>query len=382
MNTGLVIIGASVATTAFLERLRELGSKLPVTVIDADEDAPYDRPPLSKHFLVDGVIEDIQSDWADLDATLVAARAVGVDTARRQVLLRSANGSETSLDYGQLIIATGALPIRLPFEPADTLVLRSSADAQRLRDAAGPGQCVTIIGAGAIGVELASSLTRRGATVTLLDKAPGPLERLLSGHLAEELTSWLEDYGVDCRWNADIRSVEHVSDGWLVDLGGVETLQSDLLVSAVGARPAVSWLEESGLLTAGALLVDDEGQVLVADIPVDAVFAMGDVVSRRGPEGAIVRTESWAAARSHGTRLAEYLLGQAHDTEEPPYFWTEVAGRKVQVVGILNKEATISVESENPQRRSVLYRVDHQEDVAWVGINAQAQIARLLMANV
>lgn len=379
MTADLMVIGASAAATAYLERLRELGCTAPITVVDADADAPYDRPPLSKHFLVDGIIEDIRTDWADLDVTLVRAEAIGVEPKDRQIRLRTLNGAEEVLSYGQLVIATGALPIRLPVEPADTYVLRSSSDAQRLREATQPGQQMTIIGAGAIGVELASSLRSLGAGVTLLDRAPGPLERLLAGHLAEELTDWLEDYGVDCRWNADIRSIEHLEGGWVVDVAGAAPLRSDLVVSAVGARPAVAWLGNSGLLTGGTLLVDDEGHVLVGDLPVEDVYAMGDAVSRREGDGTLIRTESWTAARLQGTRLAEHMLGEDHERTESPYFWTEVADRKVQVVGNLHPQADINIESENPERRSTLYRVKHDDNIAWIGINAQPRIARLLM---
>lgn len=379
MSDQIVVVGGSVATTAFIERLRELGSTTRVVVVDADPDAPYDRPPLSKRYLVEGDVGDIAVDWSDLDVTLVRGLAIGVDRAGRELHVRTESGSSHGIPYGRLVIATGAVPARLPIEPPDTAVLRSAADARHLRQVAQEGTTAIIIGAGAIGVELASSLSVRGVRVVLLDRAGGPLERLLSGHLAGQITEWLTESGVDCRWHADIARIGRHGDRWRVELGDSEVLEGELLVSAVGARPAVAWLSESGLLTDGALIVDYGGRVLGPDGPIPDVSAMGDVVSRRAADGSLHRSESWASARRDGAVLAEDLCGVVRQPEPLPYFWTEVAGRNIQVVGTLNPGFAPQLEFENPERRAALYRVGSDGESAWIGVNAQPQIAKLLM---
>lgn len=380
MTADLVVVGASVATTAFVERLRELGSQRRIVVVDSDPDAPYDRPPVSKHYLVEANAVDIAVDWSDLEVELVRARATGVDVSDAMLMIER-DGHQERLPFKDLVIATGAVPARLPIEPEDTFVLRSAADARRLRDHTDAGQSVIIIGAGAIGVELASSLATRGSAVTLIDRASGPLERLLAGHLSAEATGWLEAIGVICRWNAGIDRVEHETVGWRVDLADGSRLRADLLVSAVGARPAVGWLAESGILTDGALVVGEDGRVVVDEAPMPNVFAVGDVVTRRLDDGTLRRTESWAAARQHATNLAEDLCGADRQPAPRPYFWTEVAGRMVQVVGTLTPDSALVLESENPERRSAFYRVAvdgaDAEASAWIGINSQPRMARL-----
>ncbi len=378
MSNELVVVGASVATAAFLERMRELGDVRPVTVVDGDPDAPYDRPPLSKSFLLGGDMADIAVDWTGLGANRVHGWAIGTRPASKVLSVRDDDGCESELDYGQLVIATGATPVRLAIEPPDTLTLRSAEDARRLRARASAGRSVTIIGAGAIGVELASSLTLRGSHVVLLDRASGPLERLLSGHLAGDVTRWLTTAGVDCRWGADIAAIHRVTTGWRVELANGTSLDSDVLVSAVGARPAVGWLADTTLLTDGLLLADELGRVTNAGGVVPDHFAIGDAVSRLSPDGTTERSESWAAARLHGARLAEALCGALSEPGPRPYFWTEVAGRKVQVVGSLRPGMSLQVEFENPERGSVLYRASDGVAEAWIGVNAQPRIAQLL----
>ncbi len=381
MSEELVVVGGSVATTSFLERLRQLGETRPIMVIDGDGDAPYDRPPLSKRFLIQGDFDDLAVDWSDLDATLVHGWAVGVRPESSVVHIRNNVGGEWELAYEQLVIATGATPVRLPIEPSDTLTLRSAEDARRLRALAGDGQRVTVIGAGAIGVELASSLVERGSHVTLLDRAHGPLERLLPGHLANDLTRWLAATGVDCRWGVNITAIRRTGSGWQVNLDDGTRLDSDVVVSAVGARPSVEWLSGTSLLTDGMLLANDSGRVVNSNGVVARHFAIGDVVSRLRPDGSIERTESWAAARQHGAQLAEELCGVSGDRVPEPYFWTEVAGRKIQVVGSLRPSMELDVEFENPELGGVLYRASEGDSVAWIGVNAQSRIAQLPMGG-
>jgi 3-phenylpropionate/trans-cinnamate dioxygenase ferredoxin reductase component len=382
MNGRTVIVGASVATTGFLERLRESGHREPVTVVDGDPDAPYDRPPLSKQYLRDGEREAITADWADLDVQIVRAEAVSVDAGNRVLGLRDTRtGDAFTMPFDRLVLACGATPARLPFEPRDTLVLRHASEARELREKASAASTVTIIGAGAIGVELASTLQAMGSQVTVLDRTRGPLERLLGGQLQNEVTGWLNEAGVVTRWDVGISRVEHCGDHWEVEIDGSEVLRSDLVVSAVGSRPAVGWLQDSGLLTGNALLVDPVGQVQVEDRPVDGLYAIGDVASRLDKHGSLTRTESWSAAREQGERLADHLLGREPEAPAVPYFWTEVAGRKLQVLGRIDSAGTLTLDSSNPDRGTLLYRVDNGDaDGAWIGVNAQPKIARLMMA--
>lgn len=382
MTGPLVIVGASVATTAFVERLRELSNTEPVRVIDSDPDAPYDRPPLSKHYLVEGDVEDIVVDWSDLDVELIRGRATRVDPVGGIVTVEYPDGAEEAVSFGRLVVATGALPVRLPIEPEDTAVLRSAADARRLRDRTSAGESVVVIGAGAIGVELASSLVARGSQVSLLDRAAGPLERLLAGHLKEEASRWLDEAGIECHWEADISRISAQGEGWLVELADGSELRGDVLISAVGAKPAVGWLHESGLLTEGALLVDDAGRVIADGVALSTIFGIGDAITVRDADGTLRRTESWAEARQHGAQLAEVISGSERQPVPLPYFWTEIAGRKLQVVGTLRPGAVVSIESENSARRATLYRVEGGDgETAWIGVNSQPQIAKLLMGG-
>ncbi|GAB2572055.1 FAD-dependent oxidoreductase [Leucobacter ruminantium] len=379
---GVVVVGASVAAEAFATRLRELDYEGEILVVDRDSRMPYERPPLSKLYLTSPATTEIDVEWHEtVPVTIAEATDVDAD-ASTLTLTMATSGSARKIKYDKLVIATGATPIRLPIEPEGVMRLRTAEDSERIREAAGEGQRVGIIGAGAIGAELATSLSTIGSQVVILDKADRPLERLLVGHLGADVSSWLQSIGIDCRWSADIVSIEGKPGAWSVMLGDGNRLDFDLLVSAVGARPATAWLENSGLLTDGQLLCDPSGHVLVGSERCENIFGIGDVVTRQLDNGDRLRTESWSAAAEHGIHLAEHVAGKEAGEAEVPYFWTDVAGRKIQVLGTLRRDGAIEVEFENPARGAILYKVTGTDgSEGWIGINAQPRIAMLRMAR-
>ena len=162
---GLVVVGASVAAEALTSRLLEMGYTDDILVLDADPRMPYERPPLSKNYFADPDDTKIDIEF-DQSITLEVARATGVDPAGSTVtVMQDGSSEERAIGYGTLVIATGAQSIHLPFEPDGVLGLRSAEDADKIRAAADAGGKVGIIGGGAIGVELATSLRDRGAEV-------------------------------------------------------------------------------------------------------------------------------------------------------------------------------------------------------------------------
>lgn len=378
---GIILVGASTAGEAFVTRLRELGHEEEILILDRDARMPYDRPPLSKRYLTDPDETDIGVERGD-GTTITLAEVTGVDPAAKVVNLTESDGSVREVAYGTLVIATGAAPISLPIEPEGVFHFRSVEDSEKVRAATGKGSRVGVIGAGAIGAELATSLSKIGADVVLLDKADRPLERLLVGYLGADVTSWLQSTGIYCRWGVDIERISGGPGDWSVDLGDGSQLRFDALVSAVGVRPVTGWLSESGLLTDQQLVCDVEGRVIAPGGRQADIYAIGDVVTRKLPTGEQLRTESWTAAKEHGAQLAERLSGEPVTPEELPYFWTDVAGRKIQVLGTLRREGGIEVEFENPSRGGILYKVSGDDgSEGWIGVNAPARIAMLRMST-
>src|SRR5215472_10131196 len=320
MRIGQVVIaGAGLAGLRAAEELRARDYSGGITMIGAERRPPYDRPPLTKKFMI-GEIDDT-SLRADLTALGVDLRLGEAATD----LLDGVLGTDRA-EYGfdALVVTTGATPVRLP-GPGPQRVLRTFDDAVAVRSALRPGLKLAVIGAGWIGAELATGAAKKGCEVTVLEAAPAPLAGALGVEAGSRTVSWYSAAGVDLRLVQLVESVEHGG----IALPGGGWLAADEVVTAVGVRPEVGWLGGSGVLLENGVAVDEE---LRASVP--GVFAAGDCAafwSRRF--GGRLRVEHWDTAIHAPEVVAANILGGSDRYDPVPYFWSEQFGRMVQYCG-------------------------------------------------
>ena len=320
MRIGQVVIaGAGLAGLRAAAELRARDYSGGITMIGAERRPPYDRPPLTKKFMI-GEIDDT-SLRADLTALGVDLRLGEAATGLRDDVLRT---DQAEYGFDALVVTTGATPVRLP-GPGPQRVLRTFDDAAALRSALRPGLKLAVIGAGWIGAELATSAAKKGCEVTVLEAAPAPLAGALGAEAGARTVPWYSAAGVDLRLGQPVESVEHGG----IALPGGGWLAADEVVTAVGVRPEVGWLAGSGVLLENGVAVD-EG--LRASVP--GVFAAGDCAafwSRRF--GRRLRVEHWDSAIHAPEVVAANILGGGERYDPVPYFWSEQFDRMVQYCG-------------------------------------------------
>ena len=319
----VVIAGGGLAGLRTAAELRAGEYPGTITMVGAEPYPPYDRPPLSKKLMLGEVDStSMAEEAAALDLELrLGETAVGLDDG----LLRT---DRAELRFDRLVVATGAAPIRLP-GPGPQHVLRTIDDALAIRAALRPGTRLAIVGAGWIGAELATVAAARGCAVTVLEAAAAPAAAALGAAVGALLVPWYAAAGVDLRLG---QPVESVQDGGLALPGG-GWLDADLVVTAVGVRPATGWLAGTGVqLAAGfrdAVLVDGQ---LRASVP--GVYAAGDCAAFwSGRYGQRLRVEHWDTALHAPRVVAANLLGAEQEYDPVPYFWSEQFGRMVQYAG-------------------------------------------------
>jgi 3-phenylpropionate/trans-cinnamate dioxygenase ferredoxin reductase subunit len=329
----VVVVGGGLAAQRVCETLRRLGHDGRVRVLCEEPHPPYDRPPLSKGVLT-GELDTATPvlrppDWylANEVELLLGARARSVDPASRRVELQ--DGS--SLPYDELVIATGSRPRRLPALPLGEAVreLRTIDDARSLREALSSGiERLVIVGAGLIGMEVASSAVSLGLDVTLVEAAPTPLARVLPAALGRWITRLQTRAGVEV-WLE--RSVEHLRwrpSGAELTLSDGRTLAADLVLVATGTQPAARLLAAAGL-DGGALEVDAGGRSALPH-----VYAAGDAACFPDPvSGRHIPTPHWEAAAHQGAAVAHSIVGVPAKAVQPPMFWSDQHGVRIQFVG-------------------------------------------------
>jgi len=340
----IVVVGASLAGLRACETLRQEGFDGKVTLVGAEHEIPYDRPPLSKKLLAgdwepDRIRLRKDEDFESLGLTLrLGVRAVALDTSTRTVSLD--DGS--AVTYDGLIIATGASPRKLPDQPSlhGVVELRTLSDALGLRDLTADGTArVTVIGAGFIGLEVAATARARGCAVTVLEAAPSPLIRGLGVDMGTAVASVHARNGVELRCGVQIAGIEG-TDGQVtgVRLGDGSLVESDVVLVGVGVAPNTDWLADSGLTIRDGIVCD-----ATLSVGAPGVYAAGDCA--RWPNGVFagfddeeMRVEHWTNAAEQGAAAARNLLAVARGEQPAPYvsvpfFWSDQFDSRIQFVG-------------------------------------------------
>lgn len=330
----IAVVGASLAGLRCVEALRREGFLGRLTVIGAEDEWPYDRPPLSKQFLSAdwdeqklalsrGSIEKLDVDWK------LGQAAQSLHTSSRVLTL--ANGERIE-PADAIVLATGARARRLPFgrELEGVLELRRLADARRLRDALGSRRRLVVVGAGFIGMEVAASCRGRGLEVAVIDALSAPLIRGLGPLLGERVARRHREEGVRFHLGVGVEAFEGQSRVTGVRLSDGSTLPADIVVVGVGAAPATEWLEGAGLEIEDGICCDATGFT-----GREGIYALGDCARWRNPHyPERPRFEHWTSAVEQSDVVAKRIVhGEAEDFAPIPYVWTDQFDLRIAIVG-------------------------------------------------
>ncbi|HEX5116260.1 MAG TPA: FAD-dependent oxidoreductase [Pseudonocardiaceae bacterium] len=331
-----VIVGGGLAGAKAAEALREQGFDGRVVLVGAEVHLPYERPPLSKDYLA-GRAERTSFDvhdeawFADHDVELkLGVEAIGINPAAHEVEL--SDGSQ--LSYTKLLLATGSSPRRLPLPGAEVdsvHYLRTVGDSERIKETIGEGVRLVVIGAGWIGLEVASTAKQAGATVTVLEAAELPLLRVLGPELAAVFRDLHAANGVDLRFGVSSEAIE-TNEGAVtgVRLADGTVIPADAVVVGIGAAPNTKLAEAAGLTVNNGVVVDASLRSSDPD-----VFAVGDIANAAHPLlGKQVRVEHWANALNQPAVAATSMLGGDAQYDELPYFFTDQFDLGMEYLGL------------------------------------------------
>ncbi len=317
------MIGSGPAGVGAAEAFRKRRPDVPVRILTADTDEPYQRPPLSKEFLR-GETDDVSlhpSSWfaeRHLDVTTAAP----VDVIDVQAHTVTAAGRR--YEYAHLILASGASPTPLPVPGGElALQLRSLQDAGRLRAAAQRAESAVVIGAGFIGCEAAASLALKGLSVTLVAPEKLPQEKRLGTAAGEKLVTLIEDAGA--RFSGGVGVKEIRAGAVVLDNGG--TVTADLIVAATGVQPNSALAEAAGVPTEQSRIVVDAG--MATRLP--DVYAAGDVaLAFNTTAGRPIVIEHWQDAADQGAVAGARAAGADAKWSSVPGFWTTIGDTTVK----------------------------------------------------
>ncbi|SFW83904.1 NAD(P)/FAD-dependent oxidoreductase [Amycolatopsis australiensis] len=318
-----VVAGGGLTAAKAAETLRAEGFAGRIVIVGAEPDLPYERPPLSKGYLLGqddraSVFVHDEKWYADQGIEVLTGRRVtALDRAAHEVEL---DGGER-LGYTKLLLATGASPrrLRVPGNDLDGVhYLRRLSHADRLREALRAGGRVVVAGAGWIGLETAAAARTYGCEVTIVEPAPSPLHATLGPELGGFFAGLHRRHGVELRLGTGVTGFAGDTTVTAVRTDTGE-IPADVVIVGIGARPETQLAEEAGLAVDDGVCVDAALRTEDPDI-----FAAGDVASVWNPAyGRRIRVEHWAAATNGGPAAARSMLGREPAYDDLPYFFSD-----------------------------------------------------------
>ena len=334
MKNDVVIIGAGHAGGMTAISLRQQKYQGSITVIGEEDCLPYQRPALSKGFLA-GEIEEKRlylksQDYFDKNNINIIRnhKIVDIDRNNKTILL----DNREQIEYEKLIIATGSVVNKLNTSSRGTglYYLRTIGDSLKIREKLRNKNKITIIGAGYIGLEIASIAIKKNLKVTILELENRVMSRVVSSEVSNFFQNKHQSEGIEFKFNTSVTDIEDQGKQKGIVCSDGSVLSTDLVVVGVGIKPNIELAHSSGLECDNGIIVDDNGKT--SD---DHIFAVGDcsnhpnnILKRR------LRLESVQNAVEQAKSVAASIAGSVKPYQEVPWFWSDQYNIKLQIAGI------------------------------------------------
>ena len=368
-DQSFIIVGASLAGAKAAETLREEGFDGRLVLLGAEDERPYERPPLSKDYLRGESEREAArvheaGFYADHEIELRSGTAVtGLDASARELELE---GGER-LGYDRLLLATGAEPRRLDVPGADlegVHLLRTFRDSDALRDRLDAGGRLVVVGAGWIGSEVAASARQRGLEVTVVAPEAVPLERVLRPEVGAVYRDLHRDHGVEMRMEDGVAAFEGAGQVERVRTQDGAAIDCDAVVVGAGAAPRTGLAEAAGLAVENGVLVDGR---LETSVP--GIFAAGDVANHLHPVLGRLRVEHWDNALHQGPAAALAMLGAAEPYARTPYFFSDQYDVGMEYTGFATSWDRVVFRGDPASREFIAFWLAGGRVVAGMNVN-------------
>ena len=374
----IVVVGGGLSAGKLAAEYRASGGQASLTILAAESDPPYHRPPLTKGFLRGEVERDgtyVRPAEAYEDDVVELRLGVTVERIDPDGHVVELAGGE-QVPYGTLVVATGARPRPLPLPGADLVgvhTYRTLVDADAVRTAAEEAHSAIVVGGSFIGAESAASLRLRGLGVTLVERGPLLMPQLRCPEVSTELAELYREEGVEVLFDTEL--AELTGNGRLLTGARTKddrTIEGYLAVVGIGVVPNVELAEAAGAEVDDGIVVDERFRTSLPD-----VYAIGDVA--RYPDatsGRLRRIEHWSNANAQGEHLGRQLAGARAAYDRLPVFFTQLFDKSFRVFGDVEQSTECVVRGSVADGRVLAFHLTEERRL--VGAVEHGQAADLL----
>jgi NADPH-dependent 2,4-dienoyl-CoA reductase/sulfur reductase-like enzyme len=346
-----LIIGGGMSADAAVKGIRSIDKKNSIGLISNDTHPPYSRPPLTKALWKGDDESTIWEKTEQHDIALILSRTVTHLNTEKKIVTDDL-GEEYS--YVKLLLATGGIVNRLPFNAPGIIYYRTYDDYKALREHTKVTDHVVVIGGGFIGSEIAAGLSMNDKKVTMIFPESGVGARNFPKSLSEFVTDYYKSKGVTIFSNDSVADIEKDQNKFWLKTKNNQSLHADVVVAGVGIKPNVELAESIGLTTKNGIVVNDLLQTSHQDI-----YAAGDVANFNSPHlGKRIRVEHEDNALTMGEMAGKNMAGASDHYHHLPFFYSDLFDLGYEAVGELDSKLETVEDWKEPFREGVIYYLE------------------------
>ena len=374
----LILGGGQTAAYAAKEiRLNDTNSD--VTIISEEKYLPYERPPLSKDYILDKVtFNDLlffpEIFYKENKINFISnTKITKVDFDNKKI-----SSSLNDYDYDKLLIATGSTNRHLMIDgktifPKENIIyLRNFEESNNLKNKINKANNIVIIGGGFIGLEIASSASQKGKNITILEKGDQLMGRVIPAEIASLIQEKHEAVGTKIHLKADIKDIKKNNNSYEIYHNNNQILSCDLIIIGVGSLPNTEIFSNTSLKIDNCIITDEFSATSVED-----VYAAGDVANFYHPfYQEYIRLESYKHAQNHGISAGKNIVGQKNSYNKIPWMWSDQFNLNLQLTGICSDYETSALRGSTIEEGMIYFFLKYRKIIGACGVGVGGKIGR------
>ena len=374
--TKILILGGGQTAVYAASEFRKHNKESIVTIFSEEDYLPYERPPLSKDFLMNKKKEDeflFFSDnfFEEQNINCINKKITKVDFKNKSVF--SNDNSEFS--YDKLLIATGSINRQLRInDEIDNKIfyLRNLDDAKKIKDKISKVSKIAIIGGGFIGLEIASSLNQQNKSVSLIEISKQLMGRIIPSPIANLVKDAHEQHGNKLYINSKIKNIKKTSEGFKILLDTNDSIDAEMIIGGIGSSPTIDLFSHSDLKLENGIFTDEYCQTSIED-----VYAAGDVSNFYHPLfKQNIRLESFQHAQNHGISAGKNIAGIKSEYLSVPWMWSAQFNLNLQLTGLCNDYDEIIVRGDKLENGIIYFFIKNQKIAGACGLGLMGKVGR------
>lgn len=375
----IIILGGGQSAAYAAKEIRSIDHHSNLTMITEEKNLPYEKPPLSKDFLLNKIDFEKclffpQSFYDENNINCIRNEKIEIVDFENKKLRSSKNNY---YNYDKLLIATGSKNRKIEIEGLDknddrVIYLRNIKDSRAIKNKVESASNITIIGGGFIGLEIASSANQMNKNVTILERTNQLMGRVVPNQISKIIQDLHEENGNNIYLNTIIKKIIKQNNTFEIILDSNNVIEADLIIIGIGALPDTNMFVNSALKIDNGIITDEFCQTSIAN-----VYAAGDVANFFHPfYGLHMRLESFKHAQNHGINAGKNIVGKKTSYGEIPWMWSDQFNLNLQLTGICNNFETIVKRGQTTAEGIVYFFLKNRKIIGACGVGVGGKIGR------